>query len=330
MMTYNMKTVATLVATVVVMACQRKQDSELSSASFTFHLPPGVDEPDIPMDNPLTEKKIALGEQLFFDKALSIDSSVSCSSCHLPGLAFTDGTSLSTGVYGRLTSRNSPSLLYAAWQLYLFHDGGNPSLESQVIGPVENESEMNLNFASLIQRLRESESYQTAFLKVYGESPNAQNITGAIASFERSLAPFTSKYDDYLRGGDLSAAEKRGLALFESDDLNCSKCHVPPMFTDYSFRNNGMVPFDGLDSGRARITLLESDKLKFKVPSLRNVEVTGPYFHNGSIVDLEQLITLYATGGFNTENQDSTIAGFALNEDQKLDLLAFLKTLTDR
>lgn len=290
--------------------------------------------PEMPLeaDKFLSRERVALGKELFFDPILSRNRDISCATCHLPHLAFTDGLPVSVGTEGRMHNRNSPSLFNVAWQPYLFMDGGNPSLESQVIGPIEEHREMDLPFTEALARVGAIASYQEKFQQAFNQDVNPYSLSLALASYERALVSYDSPFDRYYYQGDssaLSESAKAGLALFISPDLNCVACHSFPLTTDFSFRNNGLKEFY-LDSGRARVTnnLLEHEG-QFKVATLRNIALTAPYMHDGSLQSLGEVVDHYASGGSNHRLKDSLIDGFSLSAHQKQNLIAFLEALTD-
>lgn len=292
-------------------------------------VPAGFEPLPVPSHNPLTREKVALGERLFFDHRLSETGTVSCASCHLEEAAFADPRQLSVGVHGRLGERNSPSLVNVAYMNLLFWDGGAFTLESQALAPLEADFEMNMNLADLITRIGQDDTYASQFEEAFGEGPSIQTVTQALASFQRTIRSGGSRYDRFVDGqtSALSAAEQRGLALFEGK-ANCSSCHGGFLFTDQAFVNNGIEP-TGADSGRARITLDSEDFLRFRVPSLRNVEVTAPYMHDGRFGSLSDVIEHYDQGGTDVRGQHPSIQPLRLTPDEKQDLEAFLHTLTD-
>ncbi len=280
----------------------------------------------------ISSKRIALGRKLFFDPILSRDSTISCSSCHLTHLAFTDGRRVAQGIEARQHRRNSPTLFNVAWQPYLFMDGGNPSLESQVIGPIEDHREMDNPFTEAMARVAASQEYQKEFQEAFTDDVNPYTLSLALATYERALVSFNSPFDQYEYSGDssaLSPGQIRGLKLFKSAQLNCSACHKLPLTTDFSFKNNGLE-LVYQDSGRARVTNnLEEHEGLFKVPTLRNITLTAPYMHNGSLQDLESVIDHYASGGKGHRLQSPLVAGFEISEQEKQDLISFLGALTD-
>ena len=285
----------------------------------------------IPEDNALTQSKVQLGKKLFFDPRLSSDSTVSCASCHKPELAFTDGRARSLGVQSRQGKRNSPSLANVAFGQSFFWHGSIPTLEQQAIFPLEDPTEMDNNFAEIIRRLNEDISYKEAFIEVFGAEVNPDFVTDALASFQRTLLSYESPYDKFLQGDSsaLSPSQKRGLQLFNGETAECFHCHNPAYnFTDESFRNNGLYEVYP-DPGRWEVTGLEKDKGKFKVPTLRNIALTAPYMHDGSLLSLNEVLEHYMRGGKAHPNKAGEIRRFVLNEQQKQDLLNFLESLTD-
>lgn len=284
-----------------------------------------------PEDNPTTQAKIDLGRKLFFDKRLSRDESVSCASCHLPEYAFTDRMRKSTGVGGAKTERNAPSVLNAAWLTSVMFDAHLETLEKQVTVPIQEPVEMDLSIGDLLARLKKDKEYQKAAREIYGRDFDAWVLTRSIAAFQRSLISDNSRFDQYYYGGveeALSKAEVRGWKIF-SEKLYCTKCHAPPLFTNYEALNNGLYENYGKDEGRFRIHHDSLDIGKFKVPSLRNVELTFPYMHDGSLWELEEVIEHYSRGGAGHWNQDTRIQPFTLSNSEKRDLLKFFNTLTD-
>jgi cytochrome c peroxidase len=283
-----------------------------------------------PPDNQLTRERAALGKRLFFDTRLSRTDDISCGSCHLQAAAFSDPTRVSSGVEGRVGSRNAPALINAAWSRSFFWDGGVPSLELQAIAPIQNELEMDSTLEAVAVRLSGDEALRAEFELAYGEGPSEFTISRALASFVRTLVSGQSRYDRFQRGDSsaLDAAEQRGLAIFNGEAGECFHCHTGFNFAIDEFRNNGVAP-DDPDLGRATITHRPFDEGKFKIPTLRNVAVTAPYMHDGSLSTLEEVIERYARGGLGHPNTDPLIQPLALDADEKRDLARFLESLTD-
>ncbi len=278
----------------------------------------------------------ALGKKLFSEKLLSKDSSISCASCHKAEFAFADTAAFSTGIYGMLTSRNTPSVLNMKNRPYYFWDGRASTLEEQSLMPIENPNEMGLPIKEAIQRLNQSESYKRLFRKIFKQLPNEKNLGAALAAFEQTLETVDSKFDDWSNNiSELSANEERGRALFVGNKAKCFDCHSMEDFTDDGFKNIGLYNGKDLsDAGRYEITKKETDKGKFKTPGLRNIAVTGPYMHDGRFKTLEQVVSYYNTPFMFVDdpvNIDTTFnKPLMLSQQEKKDLVAFLKTLTDK
>lgn len=294
---------------------------------------PAFDIPQIlyPDDNLPGAERIGLGRRLFYDPVLSVDSSISCGHCHRPELAFTDGLDRSKGVSERTGDRNSPSLANVAFQPYLMREGGVPTLEMQVLVPIQEHAEFDHNILLIAEKLARDTSYRRQSMVAYGREPDPFVITRAIAAFQRSLLSFQAPFDAYVTNRDpyaLSRIELRGLSLFYSDSLACGRCHSGILLTDFSFRNNGLYA-DYADPGKVRLTGRPEDIGVFKVPSLRNLSYTAPYMHDGSLVTLEEVLNHYASGGQGHPNRDGLIRGFSLTHADKTALLAFLHTLDD-
>ncbi len=280
--------------------------------------------------------KAALGKKLFSEKILSKDSSISCASCHLPEYGFSDTVAFSKGIYGRLTSRNVPPVLNVKNRPHFFWDGRAATLQQQALMPIANPDEMGLPIKEAIERLNKNAMYKRLFIEVFGVPPNAKNLGLAFAAFEKTMETSESKFD--LSVDDkvqLTAQEERGRKLFISDRTHCFDCHSGTDFTNDDFKNIGL--YDGKqlnDKGRFNITKDSNDLGKFKTPSLRNVAITAPYMHDGRFATLEKVVDYYNTPDafvFSPINIDSTLRNpLGLMPEEKADLVAFLKTLTDK
>ncbi len=284
-----------------------------------------------PDDNPRSEASVDYGGALFFESLLSRDSTLSCQSCHLITEAFADHLNVGVGVDERMVTRNNPSLFNVGMHPYLMKDGKFPSLEAQVLGPINDHREFDLSREEAVERIGSMPLYQEMSMKAYGTEVTIESIQKAIANFQREIIAEKSPFDDFMRGDTsaISASAKNGWRLFQSDDLACASCHSGFDFSDYSFQNNGY--FDTYsDSGRALMTGLASDVAKFKVPSLRNVELTYPYMHNGSVDSLSQIIRRYAEGGSQHQNQHPVLEGFEISTSEIQDLEDFLNSLTEK
>lgn len=327
-----MKKLLFLLLILSAVSCKKDDPEEVQNNGepiLTVNVPRGFPYPVFPADNQPTQSRVDLGRKLFNDPILSRDSSVSCGSCHMPALGFTDGRARSIGIEGRLAGRNSMPILNVAYQPYFFWDGGSPTLEQQVLAPIENPNEMDFDVNFVVARLQNNPQYVAEFQRAYGQGPNVYTLTRAIACFERTIFSETSRFDIYMSGNDttaLTASEKRGMDLFFGERAECFHCHSGHMFSDFSFRNNGLY-LNYADSGRARITTLSSDAGKFKVPSLRGLLLTAPYMHDGSMSTLEEVVDHYNSGGQPHPNKSGFIFPLGLSQQEKEDLVNFLKTL---
>lgn len=276
-----------------------------------------------------------LGEKLFNEKLLSKDYSISCASCHKPEFAFADTAAFSRGIHNTLTTRNTPSVLNMKNRPYFFWDGRSGSLNEQALLPIQNTNEMGLPIDEAVKRLNESPFYKAYFKKVFGTSPNKENLATAFAEYEKSLETINSPFDDWSNDNSkLTKSQERGRQLFVGDKAKCFNCHSMEDFTDDDFKNIGI--FDGgkfNDSGRYLITHKKEDIGKFKTPGLRNVAVTAPYMHNGMFKTLEEVVDYYNDPQKVIPNSigiDSSLSKpLTLTNQEKKDLVAFLKTLTD-
>ena len=315
----------------LVWACQKDENKLNNKDEYFLKVPIGFPDPNIPDDNKLTRSRIALGKQIFYDPILSKDSSRSCGSCHNQYLAFADSSDVSFGIEQRAGTRNSPSIANVAYQKALLREGGVPTLEMQVLVPIQDHNEFNYNMLLIVDRMKRIPAYVEAAQKAYNREIDPFVITRSIAAFERTLLSGNSPFDQWFYQKKNSAVEenvKRGYSLFTNERLNCIKCHNGFMFTDQSFTNNGLY-IDYPDSGRIRLTGLEVDRAVFKVPSLRNVGLTAPYMHDGRLKSLDAVIDHYQTGGKAHPNKNIFIKPFMLSTQERLDLLAFLNSLTD-
>ncbi len=292
-------------------------------------IPDGFPAIEFPADNAFTKERWLLGKALFYEKQLSLDSSVSCASCHSQQFGFSDNVALSKGFKQRLGNRNAPSIINVAYHPNFTREGGVPSLEMQVLVPIQEHNEFNNNILDIAKRLSTNQKLQNLSYLAYNRPLDFYVIPRALATFERSLLSGNSKFDQYKKGTiSLTEEEQKGMNLFFSDRTNCSDCHNGFNFTNYQFENNGLYETYN-DPGRKRLTGLDSDLSKFKVPSLRNIEVTAPYMYDGSLPDLEAVINHYNSGGKQHPNKSEKIKALQLSQDEKKQVIAFLKTLTD-
>lgn len=325
------KTGLFIVLLFLLMACKPDQDELMmpDSFSYSFDLPVHFPAPPIPEGNPLTTKKVALGKMLFHDVRLSRNGTISCASCHLQHLAFSDAEAISIGIDERAGLRNSPSLANVAYHPRFFYDGGVPTLEMQILAPIGDVNEMDHNILLVSEDLNSDTELRQLSMEVFNQEINPFTITRAIAAYERTLISAHSKYDQFLAGEiQLSAEEEAGRNLFFSDEVGCGSCHSGVLLTDFEYVNIGQF-MNYEDQGRTRITLDSADIGKFKTPSLRNIEYTAPYLHDGSLETLEEVIDHFETGGLDHPNKDSRMQPFELSAGQKEQLVAFLMTLSD-
>lgn len=278
-----------------------------------------------PHDTAMSIAEVELGKDLFFDPLLSGNRGISCSSCHLPHLAFTDGKPVSVGVGGALGMRNAPSLYNLVYKPMFFAEGGVFPLERTINPPLETDFEMDHNMGVLVRDLRKND-YAQRFQEVYSDSAKPVYVVDALSAYMRTLLTVNTPYDQYLSGKrQFSEAELQGLEHFKTH--GCAQCHSLPMTTGYQFAWNGYNS-SGEDAGRFRLTLKPEDDHTFMVPSLRNVSVTAPYFHDGGAASLEDVLDHYAQmDTLYLENEPVVIQSFSDSERQQV--LAFLQTLTE-
>ncbi|MES2479718.1 MAG: cytochrome c peroxidase [Bacteroidota bacterium] len=280
--------------------------------------------------------KAKLGELLFFDPILSADSTISCASCHRPEFAFADTVAFSVGVGGRLGKRNAPSVMNMSDRESFFWDGRAATLEEQAIFPIEDHNEMNLPVGEALTRLNHNKKYRQLFADIFNQAANKQNLGAALAAFERTLETINTPLDRWQndeKADTLNPQQIRGRELFFSK-AKCNECHFTGDFTADEFRGIGL--FDGRkhnDSGRYNISKNKADIGKFKVPGLRNIALTAPYMHDGSMKTLREVIDYYDNPGKmlpNGLNRDSVLMEpLGLSEQEKADIEAFLRALTD-
>jgi len=287
--------------------------------------------------NPPTKKGFELGKKLFYDGRLASDGLVSCGFCHIQANAFTHhGHTVSHGVGEALGTRNSPSLQNLAFQPIYMYDGAAEHLDLQPIIPLTSDIEMNGNINNMLGMMKGDAVYVKLFGQAFPNQPiNAENMLKALSQFMVMLTSSNSRFDKFRRnenGGNLTDIEREGYAIFNT---KCASCHATDLMTDHSFRNNGLSVNPAVnDVGRFKVTELESDYYKFKVPSLRNVEKTAPYMHDGRFGTLESVLNHYASGITNSPTLDPILKqnntlGIPLSATEKMQLVAFLKTLTD-
>lgn len=312
-------------------SCSDSVQSPTDGKSKLMEIPEWFSEIEFPEGNEFTFDRWVLGKRLFYDPVLSKDSTVSCASCHKFNISFSDDVPVSFGVENRQGTRNAPSLANVAYHPYYLREGGVPTLEMQVLVPIDEHLEFDFNIVEASERLNRDEEYISMSLKAYGRIPDPYVITRAIANFERSLISGNSPFDDFYYAGNpsaLSQSEINGMDIFFGGKGKCINCHSGFNLTNYKFENNGLYEnYD--DPGRKRLTGQDSDFALFKVPSLRNVGLTAPYMHNGKFASLEDVIEHYNSGGAGNRQKSRFIKPLGLTEREKKDLIAFLHSLTD-
>lgn len=303
---------------------------------LSFEIPSGWPAPVYDFSkNPVTENGFQLGRRLFYDPILSCDSTISCASCHLQATGFAHvDHNLSHGIDGRIGTRNAPALMNLAWQSGFMWDGGVNHLDMQPVSPITSHDEMDETMAHVVQKLNKSPRYRRMFAAAFdGDSViTGQHLLLTLAQFQVMLVSANSKYDKHLRGeadGTFTAQEERGLVIFRK---NCASCHAEPLFTTGGFADNGLPVDTALkDTGRMRITGNATDSLLFKIPTLRNIQFTPPYMHDGRFRKLRDVVNHYTSGISQNGTADIRLRKpIVLTPEEKVDLVAFLFTLTDQ
>ncbi|MEL1248688.1 cytochrome-c peroxidase [Flavobacterium helocola] len=327
-----------LLAIGFLFSCASDDSSEYQNIPIDYQVPSNFPPLAYNMaNNPLTEKGFELGKKIFYDGRLASDGVVSCGFCHIQEDAFTHhGHTFSHGVGDGIGTRNAPPIQNMAYQTQFFWDGAADHIELLSMAPISNELEMNGNIINIINMMKNDSEYKKLFRQAFpGEEINSENMLKALSQFMTMLTSSNSRFDKYRRnevGGTLTSDELAGYDLFNQ---KCASCHATDIFTDNSFRNNGLPINPSInDKGRYRVTEFDNDKYKFKVPSLRNIEKTAPYMHDGRFYTLEAVLNHYSSGVSNTQNLDASLnnagtLGIPLTATEKLQLIAFLKTLTD-
>jgi cytochrome c peroxidase len=273
----------------------------------------------------VSQASIDLGEKLFFDKRLSYNDSISCASCHKPELAFTDGEITSTGIYGKKLFHNSMTLLNVGFSPTFMFDMRAHNLDAQTTIPIQDSSEMQMNIFALEKKFSTDVTYQSMAQKAYGTPLNIHAYTRALAAYMKSLISTDSKYDQFIKTQDstlFTANEKRGMDIFFGKG-NCNSCHSAPLFSNHQHYNLGLEKGIKGKIGLMRMTHKEVDRGRYKTPTLRNIALTAPYFHDGRAAMLSECIDIHLS----QKTIDFTPTN--LTNQEKNDLISFLKTLTD-
>ena len=341
-----------LCAVIAISACSPQKQA----TPYQWNIPEGFPAPNIPTDNPMTQEKVDLGERLFNDVRLSVNQQQSCASCHLKAFAFAEPKKTSVGTTGEVLNRNSMALVNVAYNgSFTWAHNGLGKVENQILIPLFNEEPVEMgvtgNEAKILKRLDE---YRSDVEDVFGESElNFDHIVKALASYVRSLTSFNSNFDRYAYFNEdaaLSDSAIKGMDLFFSEKLECFHCHGGFNFTQsskhafqkldlVSFHNTGLYNIDGEgsyangDQGLADITFNPNHRGKFRAPTLRNIMLTAPYMHDGSVATMAEVIDIYAAGGrgdgITNPLKSPFIQGFDITDEEKQDLLNFLESLTD-
>lgn len=311
--------------------------------SLVIEPPLGLPDVAVPADNPPTSQTVALGRKLYYDKALSVDNSIACASCHDPEAGFADPNQFSEGVGGELGGRQAPPVMNAAYFTTQFWDGRAASLEEQAGGPVENPVEMAFTHEGVVERLSEDPVYAELFKEAWGEGPIAfEMVAKSIASFERTVLVGNSPFDRYMFGDDKEAMTEdavRGLDVFTDPEKgNCEVCHEIneeegyALFTDNKFHNLGVgAELDGslADIGRFEVSQVETEKGAFKTPHLRNIADSAPYMHDGHLKTLKEVVDFYVGAGNSNDFRDEEIHELDhLSGQERADLIAFMEALS--
>lgn len=341
----------TLVALIAFSGCKEDEPEDCSptglpvvnenATPYDLQIPPFFPPMSIPDNNPLTVEGVELGRFLFWEKRLSGDNTMSCGTCHLPEHAFAEPTPFSTGIFGDVGTRNAMALINMGWATSFFWEGRIETLEEQVGDPIMNPIEMHENFPSLLEKLEQDEVYPQMFDAAYGSDDITEDrVRRALSSFLRVMISGGSKFDLQRIGMyEFTDSEQRGHDLYITEGgepnfgADCFHCHGfgSSQFTDYTFRNNGLDSVF-MDPGRMAVTGDPLDEGKFKVPTLRNIELTAPYMHDGRFETLEEVIEHYNSGLVVSPTLDPFMKfedGLQLTDQDKEDLLNFMLCLTD-
>lgn len=329
-------------------ACKDEEpppEDQPENTAYNFAKPGGFPKPPFPENNPPTVEGVMLGRMLFYDPILSADSTQSCADCHNQELAFTDhGEALSTGIRGLKGKRNSMPIFNLVWNRRFFWDGRAFSLTHQALMPIQDPLEMDESLENVELKLNRSSLYKEQFRKAFGDEViSSQRVSQALEQFMNIIVSGNSRFDRHLRGEvELNESEKLGMQLFlaefdpdkpENRGADCFHCHSNTLFSNFQFMNNGL---DSVftDLGLAEVSGRDADKGKFKVPSLRNVEVSGPYMHDGRFESLEEVVDFYNSGVQESSTLDPNMHaikdGIGLTAIEKKALVDFMKTLTDQ
>jgi cytochrome c peroxidase len=290
-------------------------------------------EVPMPADNISTPARVELGKALFFDPRLSGNATVSCATCHNPSLGWSDGQPTGVGINGTVLGRATPTIVNTAYNTQFMWDGRKKSLEDQALGPMKTPEEMKTDFQSALKLINDTPTYRSMVHAAYpGEAVSEDVLAKAIAAYERTVVSRDSRFDRWVAGDRraITMQEWRGFKVFtDAGKGNCVACHKAPNFTDNGYHNIGIAHApDKEDLGRYKIRPVAVLKGAFKTPGLRDIELTAPYFHNGSAATLEAVVEHYARGGDDKRHLAPDMRSLNLSAGEKADLVAFMKTLT--
>ena len=307
------------------------QAADKKPAASEITVPLGLLPVQWPTENPYSKEKVELGRLLYFDRRLSLDGTVSCATCHHPKFAFTDGSAVSTGIKGQKGGRSAPTVFNRAYSLAQFWDGRAATLEAQAIGPMANPIEMGNTHAGLVANLKKIPGYKALFKNVFGtEEFTIEHVGMAIATYERTVLSGNSPYDRFKAGkkNAMTAEQIRGLDVFVNK-AKCDQCHEGINFTTNAYHNLGVgMDKPKPDEGRFVVTKNPADWGAFKTPTLREIANTSPYMHDGSLKTLREVVDFYDKGGIPNKNLDEKLKPLHLTDQDKNDLVAFLKALS--
>jgi cytochrome c peroxidase len=337
----HLKILALIIIILLSAACKKKSKAEEEEAKppapiydITFNVPNGWPQPSYNFtNNPLTADGFELGRKLFYDPILSKDNTISCGSCHQQFAGFAHAAhNVSHGILDKSGTRNTPGLFNLNWNTSFMWDGGVNHIEVMPLAPIQNPVEMDETVSNIIAKLSAEAKYKALFNKAFGsEEITSQKMLRALAQFMGMLVSNNSEYDKYKNGTinwETTSAKYKGYQIFLQ---KCNSCHTEPLFTDHSYRNNGLAISSSYeDSGRFHITQDVNDVLKFKVPSLRNIGMTSPYGHDGRFELITEMLNHYSSSIIQSPTLDPALQnGFTLSASEKNNLFEFLKTLND-
>jgi cytochrome c peroxidase len=320
-----------LLVFLILGSCTDNQGDSTFALSYPDYFPDPVYQST---RNPITKKGFELGRALFHDPILSVDSTVSCETCHAQGHAFADhNVAMSVGIFDRRGVRNSPPIFNAAWQPNFMWDGGINHIEVMPVAPITNDVEMGETMANVVKKLNRSQAYRQRFKQVFNvDVIDDQKLLFALAQYMSMLVSSSSKYDQVRQNkAEFTSIEQKGYDVFVQ---KCSTCHQEPLFSDFSFRNTGLTATPN-ETGRNHVTLEVDDMYKFRMPSLRNVALTYPYMHDGRFKSLREVLDHYSENMQYYPNLDPIFKlpngklGIPLSENEKTALESFLRTLSD-